>query len=1223
MKFDPTSYRNLCPICQDTTGDCRTTQDNLVLCHSFIDVDSPGGGYKWTKASSNGVWGVHVLDDGKEFNREQYERYLAQKQAQSRNKKQFLADNALDADDRDRAIRKLARHVGLSDRHREDLKNRGLSDAEIEASLFFSIDPWTRFNLNLPENLPGIHYKGDRFATRDSGYACPIFDKQGRAIGWQLRVEGVTKGNKYKWAKGSFSSHLPNGELPITVIKPVENASKTGRNSDFKSELTQPSAFRTLYLSEGVLKPLVASHRHNLAVCGAAGGYFSGSLQQLTEIISDYQEIAIAPDGGDVLNPQVMKRWQKQINFLKSFNKPIKIVWWGQVQKSDGDIDEIDWETFSDAKHLTPEEFFELAKKEQYIQQQWNHWKTYKKFTPQIKIKKRFIEFGLPQSNTITFIKSGLGTGKTTEIIKHLSQLQDYGMIGLGYRNTLLLQFNEKTKSLGFYHLQSDKKLKEFNLDYDQLKVTSCIDSLIHYVKEQFDGKIAIMDEIISVLKHLLFSSTIKQFSKVKELFTEMVNRCDRLICLDGFMQDWAVKFFKELCPTKQTVTIENVYQGDKAKVYLLEGTIDLNEKIRVNDKTPWLDKLLNSDCPAIASDSQVFCEGMEKLLADQGRKGIRVDSKTVCQEEVKEFFTNSDKWISENLPEYLIYSPSAESGLDIPALNYFDAHFGFFFGQLDVDSMIQMLGRIRDVNVPKYVWAKKFISWSEDTERRPSNIESIQADRARRLIEELHLIIENTPNLSKEQISSQIQQIYQSNLDPYTTVADTITAIRNHEFSNYRECLKRQLIDSGYPVESVTEDRLDNAGAIARSEKEAKTEIKEQNSIDIHNSSDKYVGQKSANLNFDADWSTRCAVIKAKLVAQLPGINQNPVWSPEFIKLIKYDKPNLIEQTRLYYLLENPDIAKQLALEKYNGIFNRGAIAAPWKLRQDYLRVKALRDIGLYDFIVIAINNPDLIYTADTEEVKAIITKCGYRRNRNVLGTPGKDPIKFFNSLLRSVGMQIKTKRRKKNGQSYTAYLIDQDFLLSDERLAIIQAIHLKYEQKINLNNEPIEWVNPTQNSLQNCSIQKISDKTLETIKTQSVEVVTDRTSIYTNNSTIYHPQNNQTSMANYRTETSNTNQLQNSLDSEESIADLAEYLMACEDVLDLAELQLVLEFTPARLNRALAFAALRMATKAKAVDDCPRTITASNNRDRRSGSEECGIGSISRKGAQAQSRD
>lgn len=1111
MRFSPTNHRNPCPICEDASGDCRTTENELILCHSFIDIDSGVAGYKWTKASSNGVWGVHVPDNGKEFNREQYERYLAQKEAQERNKKQFLADNALDADGRDEAIRKLSRHVGLSDRHKEDLRRRGLSDLAIEAGLYFSINPWTNLNLNLPENLPGIHYKGDRFATRDSGYACPIFDKQGRAIGWQLRVDGVTKGSKYKWAKSAFSSHLPNGELPVTATKPNKNGD------------------RTLYLCEGILKPQIARYLHDIAICGAAGGYFSGSRQQLAEIIAGCEEIAIVPDGGDVLNFKVMNRWQKQINFLAQFNKPIKIVWWGQIQKTDGDIDEIDWETFANAQYLTTDEFLNLAQKQQFIQKQWDKWANYKKFTPQIKIEKKFVEFGLPQSNTITLVKSGLGTGKTTEIIKHLLQLQKYGIIGLGYRNTLLLQFNERAKEIGFYHLQSDKNLREFSLDNPAIKVSNCVDSLIYYVKEQFDDKIIVIDEVISVLKHLLFSPTIRHFAKVKELFTEMANRCDRLICLDGFMQDWAVEFFRELCPSKQIVTIENTYQGDKAKVYLLEGTIDIDENIRANDRTPWVEKLLNSNCPAIASDSQVFCEAIEKLLKDQGRTGIRVDSKTVCQEEVKEFFTDPDKWIKENQPEYLVYSPSAESGLDIPTKNYFDAHFAFFFGQLDVDSMIQMLGRIRDVNVPKYVWAKKFIT-SEDTKRRPSNVESIQADRQRSVMAELSLIIENTPNLSKEQISSLIQQIYQNNLDPYITAADTIQAIRNHEFANYRECLKRQLIDSGYPVESVTPEIIDDARAIADLEKEAKTEVKKQNSEDIYNASDKYIGQKEANLSFDADWGTRCAVMKAKLVSRLPGINHDSVWSPGFIKLIKYDKPNLIEQTKLYYLLENPETAKQLSLEKYNSIFNRGGIAAPWKLRQDYLKIKALRDVGLYDFIQNATADPDFAYTGNTPEVKAILDKCRWRKHRSVIGTPGKDPIKFVNKLLRSVGMQVKTKRRKRNGQSYTVYLIDQDFLVSDERLAIYQSIQLKYEEKINSKNEPLQWVTDAQISPQNTSSQKLTKKMAESIDTQPLEVVTDPTSFYINNSAICHHPNNQLTMANSDLETCNTTTIQDS---------------------------------------------------------------------------------------------
>lgn len=872
MKFTPTNHHNPCPICRDLTGDCRTTPDSLVLCHSFIEQDSGIGGWKWLHSSSNHVWGIHVPDDDQEFNQEQYRRNQELIKTQKRDRQRFLAAHALDVEGRDTAIRKLANYVGLSDRDYQSLLNRGLNDAQIKSGLFFSVDQWKQFNLDLPENLPGI--QDNRFTTRDDGFACPAFDKHGKVIGWQLRIVEATKGNKYKWAKGTFSSHLPNGELPLTILDRRFQQSDSNPIKEQTSEESHPiivnsseNVSKTLHLSEGILKPYIASQRHNIAVCGSAGGYFRGSLQQTTEIISDYEELVIVPDAGDVLNSHVMRRWEQQINFLKRFNKPIKILWWGQVSKDEHqDIDEINSETFAQAKYLSPAEFYKLAKKEQYIQQQWKNWQSYKKFTPQIKIQKKFVEYDLPSKGTITLIKSGLGSGKTTQTIKHLLQVQSYGIIGLGYRNTLLLQFNEKANYIGFSHLQSDKNLREFSLDDPGVKVTNCVDSLIHYVKEQFDEKIVIIDEIISVLKHLLFSATIKQFAKVKELFSEMINRCDRLIGLDGFMQDWAVTFFKELCPTKQIITIENTYQNGKAKVYLLEGTIDVDEKLRANDKTPWLQKLLNSHCPAIGSDSQIFCEAIENLLIEQGRKGIRVDSKTVSEEHVQEFFTNPDKYIQKNSPEYLIYSPSAESGLDVPIKNYFTEHFAFFFGQLDVDSMVQMLGRIRDVNVPKYVWAKKFII-SEDTKRRPSNLESIQAARQRSLMSELHSVIQNTTHLSKEQIASQIQQIYQDNLDSYTTAADTITAIRNHEFSNYRECLKRQLIDSGYPVEAITLERLGNAKEITHQEKEAKTEVKKQNSTDIYHSSDRYIGQEQVNLNFDTNWSTRCAVAKAKLI--------------------------------------------------------------------------------------------------------------------------------------------------------------------------------------------------------------------------------------------------------------------------------------------------------------------------------------------------------------------
>ncbi len=1165
MRFTATNHHNPCPLCQDITGDCRLSE--IILCHDFIDTDSGMGGWKWLKPSSNGVWGVHVPDNGQEFDQERYERYLAEKQARKRNKHQFIADNALNRADRDQAIRQLSRHIGLNREDCKDLLHRGLNKKEIERGLFFSIDPWTSFNLDLPRNLPGIHYLGTKFATKDTGYACPIFERDGLVIGWQLRVAGVTKGNKYKWAKGTFSSHLPNGELPITIVNPDLARSLADGTSAGSLVKNSPNK---LYLAEGILKPYIASHRHQITVCGAAGGHFRGSPQQLAEIVADYDEIIITPDAGDVLNPHVMGRWRKQINCLQRFNKPIKILWWGQVSKEQHqDIDEIDALTFATAEYLSPAEFEQLAQKEQYIQKQWANWSNAKRFTSQIKINKKFIEYGLPQANTITLIKSALGTGKTTQLIKHLLQLQEYGIIGLGYRNTLLLQFNEKAKQIGFYHLQSDKNLQEFSLDDPEVKVTNCIESLIHYYPDQFEGKIIILDELISVLKALLFSSTVKRFELVKKLFTEMTNRCDRLICLDGFMQDWAVNFFKEICPQKEIVTIENIYQGTRSQTYLLEGTIDINEKLRANDKTPWIQKLLNSDCPVVTADSQIMCEALENLFLEQGRTGIRGDGKTTSEKHVKEFFCDPDKWIGENHPEYVILSPSAESGLDISVKNYFSDHFAFFFGMLDVDSMIQMLGRVRDTNVPKYVWCKKFII-PEDTNRRPSNVEALQADRARDLMRELHSVIENTANFSKEQIAFKIQQIYQDNLDPYTTAADTITAIRNHEFANYRECFKRQLISNGYPVEAVTLESLDNRSAIAKQESSAKTEVKKQNSRDIYYASDKYLGQKKTLLNFNANWETRCAISKAKLISQLPGINKDTVWSPDFIKLVKYDKPNLIRQTELYYLLDNLDLAKQLAVEKYNKIFNRGSIAAPWKLRQDYLKVKALRDIGLYDFIQKRIDNPDLPYQADSPEVKTILEKCRQRKNRDVLGTPLKDPIKFVNKQLRLVGMETKSQKIKQDGKTVSVYYLDQKHLLSEERLAILQAIQLKHEQIINSKNQPLSWVVDQENSPQNSSIESSPSKIAETIVKPELESVAFDPQIYINNSINCNHHSSDQSLDNLPTEINNTNSIQEPMDSEEAIADLAWMLERIEDAEGLAELTSLEEFTPTRLNRA-----------------------------------------------------
>jgi hypothetical protein len=286
------------------------------------------------------VWGKFVPRKSEAFDRTVWLEKKAERERDRREREREHAKNALSIPDRDKALRKLSKTLGLSRRHQKALLDRGLTDSQIESGLFFSIYPNDDVPPGIPPNLPGVI--GEKIAAGGVGIACLAFDGEGRAIGYQIRLENVTD-SKYRWAKGLTSSHLASGELPITVIP-----------NDKESD--------RVWLSEGILKPFVAAHKHGINAIGAAGGHFSGSASQIKEAIAPYREVIISPDAGDIGNPQVMRRWADQIKFLESLGKPILIGWWGQKTKDDDDIDEIG--NLESIEFITPNQFLEMGKSE-------------------------------------------------------------------------------------------------------------------------------------------------------------------------------------------------------------------------------------------------------------------------------------------------------------------------------------------------------------------------------------------------------------------------------------------------------------------------------------------------------------------------------------------------------------------------------------------------------------------------------------------------------------------------------------------------------------------------------------------------------------------------------------------------------------------------------------------------------------------------------------------
>ncbi|MGB5970778.1 MAG: hypothetical protein WBG70_20875, partial [Spirulinaceae cyanobacterium] len=274
-RWIPTNRSNPCPICSDISGDCRHGE-TLILCHTYIDggVDAPG--YEFKKSGKLGNWGVYAPPrENKDWlPKELWIRQQQQLRAKREADKRRQYQEALSAPERNKAIRKIAKLLGLKAEHREDLKRRGLNDSQIEKGLFFSVESNVKLPSDIPTNLPGVGH-GGRLLSNASGYACIAFDHEGRAIGWQIRIDGATESGKYRWAKGLKSSHLKNGELPITVVGETSTT--------------------TINLTEGILKPYIAQSKHGGKWLGSPGGNFSGSPKQFKAAVAGYDLINLMP----------------------------------------------------------------------------------------------------------------------------------------------------------------------------------------------------------------------------------------------------------------------------------------------------------------------------------------------------------------------------------------------------------------------------------------------------------------------------------------------------------------------------------------------------------------------------------------------------------------------------------------------------------------------------------------------------------------------------------------------------------------------------------------------------------------------------------------------------------------------------------------------------------------------------------------------------------------
>jgi len=319
-----------CPIC---SGDKCGDLDGIIHCwRENRDVNS---NYHYVGESSTGN-GVYIEEskyekwlDDHGFYRSEYGYLLKRKQTERHRAltKQALHQNeqlSLPPIQMENAVNHLIKTRNLAEDHQSFLLDRGLTLEQIKKYGFFTLNKYEK----VPPATPGANKKNCYFSGY--GFATPTKTPHGRNLSFQMR--GV---HSYFWANydklSSSKYRMKNkAELPLNAV--IEDPDGLSA--------------KTLYLCEGILKPIIAGTRHKINVIGASGGFFFSSPNFFAEYIRLFpklEKIIFLPDAGSSINQPVLLRISKVATLVKEHGFLLHYLDWNQLFNKDrGDCDEID-----------------------------------------------------------------------------------------------------------------------------------------------------------------------------------------------------------------------------------------------------------------------------------------------------------------------------------------------------------------------------------------------------------------------------------------------------------------------------------------------------------------------------------------------------------------------------------------------------------------------------------------------------------------------------------------------------------------------------------------------------------------------------------------------------------------------------------------------------------------------------------------------------------------
>jgi len=646
--------------------------------------------------------------------------------------------------------------------------------------------------------------------------------------------------------------------------------------------------------------------------------------------------------------------------------------------------------------------------------QLWNRLDNCLTYKPSLKLQTQDLSTlaidDLPDQG-IFAIASAKGTGKTKFIGGFVSDSERV-LLG-GHRICLLRNLCHR---LGVGYIGDlDKANGHFiNGSAYTLRVGLCLDSLLAIDPKKFRGCDLVLDETAQVLRHLLTSATCKKDGKLPALLSrlhELVKVARRVILADADLNNASLDYIRQL-------------RGDNAPVYLIRNTYQPQgypvRFIQAPDASVITAELLRDisqlqpgEVILVQTDSKTGSKTLARLVQQVeglGRRLLLLNSETSGGETEREFIADPDAVLARGEYDVVVASPSMATGVSIES-SPITKVYGIFYGASSTDAdMAQALSRVRNPQAARVVWcAKRGLNFSQVS--RSTNPLELKADLKTRTDVSVSLIRSNL----REDVTDAIAA-YDWQSDPHLNLWARIEAERNHSMHNLRTAL---LVRLKYEGNQITVENLESDFAIKQRLKQAKDEVRQVEAVAV-------AGAKALSSFEVKELESREGISpedRLAIARYYLGDFYCTEVSPE---LVQWDNDGHRRRDLLNLEAQLLGIGLERDVRSVEKQASWGKGLVPWDLGNAELKRQTRSRLDLEDFF-----NPNKEWTK--HDIKPYAERArqyaqAIKTGLNFTITEGMSDVQIIHQLLSQMGIKIKFRWQRINGEKTRIYRLDAD---------------------------------------------------------------------------------------------------------------------------------------------------------------------------------------------------